>query len=708
MPQQHFLRRNRRYANGDFAHLPYLAYVDFEDYSLGTQVLLGGWFNGGTILTYAGGVGWEDFETSTLSNNTPPGPDYGWNGTGIVTGFQILTNPSSAFSTTGATVSFSVTTQGGLSPLSYQWQQSGVNMSNGGVVSGATTSTLTLTGLTAGYFGSSLYRCVITDAQGTILTSTAASLTDLVADWVARVVANGGASPSAGTQAALATFIMSCASDGTLSLLKSFCFFPADSLTAAITPVLVGGGNDPWTNSGFVSGDLDMNGLKGNGSSNYLNTGLIPGTVFSSDANGGLSVYAYTGNNLGSIELGCEGSGYNINSFHMYVDWSDGVTYCDIFGASGGRMSASNSAWRGFVTGNRTASNAASLYKANSLTTFAAINSIATASDQTRSTTRPVFCFAVNSNGTAGVYSSKRLSFAAVHDGLDSTQASNFYTRVYQLRKDLHGGYVYLEGTDVIDDWALRVVANGGAAPSGGTITALKTFMSGLVTDGLDTKILAMNCFVSDSLTAAITPQIVRGLTQLDPWTNHNFVSGDLTVNGLIGNASNKYLETGFNPATSGFSNLTLGYYAYSLSGAGVSAISLSCSDASHYFQTVDKYSDGKGYFFDNQNGIAVNSPPAVGGFYVQNRVSSTDHRAWFANSGNAFAQIGSTDTNAFGAYPSYAMMAFANNGAGTIQQYSGDRLSFAFVAQQMSSTNLSNLYSRVQTLRTSLGGGYV
>jgi hypothetical protein len=435
MPQLHFLHRNRRYANGDFAELPYLAFEDFESLTLGAPAILNGWLFGGKVITYAGLVAYEDYETSTLSGTTPPGPDIGWPAAGIITGMIFTTQPTSVFSATGGSATFTVAVQGGLSPITYQWQKSGVNLSNGGSISGATTATLTITGIVSGDFATNAYRCVVTDAQGTSLNSNAVSLVDTVSDWATRVVANGGASPSAATQTALTTFITGCISDGTFSLIKSFCFFPPDSLTAAITPVLVGGGNDPWT--------------------------------------------------------------------------------------------------------------------------------------------------------------------------------------------------------------------------------------------------------------------------------NHNFVSGDLTVNGLIGNASNKYLETGFNPATSGFSNLSLGYYTYSLSSAGVTSVPLSCSDASRYFQMTEKYSDGKAYIYDNQNGVVINSPPGAG-FYAQNRISSTDHRAWFANSSNAFAQIGATDTVAFGAYPNLATMVFANNAAGVIQQYSGNRLSFVFLGKSMTSTDLSNLYSRVQTLRTSLGGGYV
>ena len=50
------------------------------------------------------------------------------------------------------TVTFNVGALGS-TPLDYQWQFNGANMTNGGNVSGATTATLTLTSVQAGHAG---------------------------------------------------------------------------------------------------------------------------------------------------------------------------------------------------------------------------------------------------------------------------------------------------------------------------------------------------------------------------------------------------------------------------------------------------------------------------------------------------------------------------------------------------------------------------
>ena len=70
----------------------------------------------------------------------------------------------------GSDVTFSVTATG-TKPLSYQWQKDGVNLSDGGSISGATTATLTITGVMESDEGG--FRCVVTNIAGTNISDTA-------------------------------------------------------------------------------------------------------------------------------------------------------------------------------------------------------------------------------------------------------------------------------------------------------------------------------------------------------------------------------------------------------------------------------------------------------------------------------------------------------------------------------------------------------
>ncbi len=97
------------------------------------------------------------------------------------TAASISSQPSDVTTCAGNNASFSVT-GGGSGPLSYQWQASTGgcagpwnNISNGGIYSGATTATLSITGVILGTYG---YRCVITgNCAPLTVTSNCATLT---------------------------------------------------------------------------------------------------------------------------------------------------------------------------------------------------------------------------------------------------------------------------------------------------------------------------------------------------------------------------------------------------------------------------------------------------------------------------------------------------------------------------------------------------
>lgn len=82
--------------------------------------------------------------------------------------------PASQAVCAGAAVSISVTASGS-PPLTYRWRKGGMNLSDGGSISGATTAMLSIDPTTAGDSGS--YDVVVTDGFGQPLASSAATLT---------------------------------------------------------------------------------------------------------------------------------------------------------------------------------------------------------------------------------------------------------------------------------------------------------------------------------------------------------------------------------------------------------------------------------------------------------------------------------------------------------------------------------------------------
>lgn len=106
---------------------------------------------------------------------------------------DITTSPANHTKIEGQSVSFSVTSVGG-STLLYQWHKDGADLADGGNISGATSSTLSISNLTTADAGN--YWVTVTDNKGS-LDSAHASLTVLTALQAANYVSDPGFEDSA-------------------------------------------------------------------------------------------------------------------------------------------------------------------------------------------------------------------------------------------------------------------------------------------------------------------------------------------------------------------------------------------------------------------------------------------------------------------------------------------------------------------------------
>lgn len=215
-----------------------------------------------------------------------------------------------------------------------------------------------------------------------------------------------------------------------------------DDLACFTTPLIIGVGRNQWINNGFVSGDLTINGLIGNGSSKYLQTGIIPSTTFGA-ANAGLSVYvpiAYVAANAGS-DFGAADGGFT-DTIEVGPTVGGNTAYWASFNYGSGAVTYANSAgFVGFFSGNRTGSAATNLYLASSTHAFASAASGSSSGGTLSGLTYELMCFARNFAGTANQFSAHRVSFWAAHDGLVSSDCQNFYNAVQQMKVDQGGGY---------------------------------------------------------------------------------------------------------------------------------------------------------------------------------------------------------------------------------------------------------------------------
>lgn len=270
-----------------------------------------------------------------------------------------------------------------------------------------------------------------------------------VLDWIRRVRDVGVTDfvPETNTFRALNNFCAGMDAYGLVSKVKAINCFVPDNITASFVPLYANYGSSSWENWGFVPSDLTINGLKGDGVAKHLRTGIIPSIAMPNVNSGGLSVYTVEGNNLGAIELGGFGSSYTSDTFNIYVDWTDGNTYWDCYGATlnRGRCYGYNSGWNGFTSGNRYASTASYVARGGSQT-YGQLQILATSNGTSDSglSTYQLFCMTAASNqspGSVAYYSEKRISFAAVHEGFPPGECLQFFNLVHTMRQEMGGGY---------------------------------------------------------------------------------------------------------------------------------------------------------------------------------------------------------------------------------------------------------------------------
>jgi hypothetical protein len=270
----------------------------------------------------------------------------------------------------------------------------------------------------------------------------------------------------------------------------------------------------------------------------------------------------------------------------------------------------------------------------------------------------------------------------------------------------------------VVPDWVSRVIANGGATPSANTQSALNTFVTTLK-GGANVwgKILSCNVVAPDNLIAARTPFIKGVGTGNDPWTNNNFVLADLTVNGLVGNGTNKYMDTGLIGDTLGMLTNSSGLVVYVSADDATGTqgeIGVYNAGGTNAFTGLNSHTNATltfGNLYRTDTGKVNWTPPASpAGFYSLQRTGATTLNIYFASSGQAHGSLANDATTPIGAPPhNFSLIAWANgNGAGGAQDFTKKRLSFVAVTLGLSSADDATLFNAVQALRTAFGGGFV
>lgn len=260
--------------------------------------------------------------------------------------------------------------------------------------------------------------------------------TSFATNWANRVETNGGVRPADATIAALDTFYATLVASNIVNKMKVVNCYAADNLTACLTPLIVGAGYDPWRNTNFVAGDLTTNGLVGDGATKFLDTGFE--TTNSLPSNLGVTLYIETGNNNNEAESGAwDGGALNGYSLQVY----GGSIYWDSpYSSANGRVTGAYANFSGYLSGNRIANNDSRIFQASSTSNHVQIfaTQVNVVGDVDGG---HWYIHAFNSSSTPLYFSTKRISFVAIHDGLTLNESYAFFTAIQTMRTALGGGW---------------------------------------------------------------------------------------------------------------------------------------------------------------------------------------------------------------------------------------------------------------------------
>ena len=261
-------------------------------------------------------------------------------------------------------------------------------------------------------------------------------------DWASRVTANGG-TVSSTTLAAVDKFCRDI--DATSGLraailrLNLFCGNSDASLNAVRTPLYLSGsfggatiGNTTDTNVNFAQADYQETGsgggLKGNGSTKYLNTGFNYNSLASAN-NTHLSASATGIETTGDIMLMGSylfpGDANSLQTLFVLDAWSSAGGRG--FRSTGSQITlfSTSATAEGHMIGTRTANNAAVCYRdgVSAVSNNTAVTASATAA-------RPTLIFAAMNGTTVGNYTAARLRMYSIGNGLTAAQALAFSNAV--------------------------------------------------------------------------------------------------------------------------------------------------------------------------------------------------------------------------------------------------------------------------------------
>ena len=305
---------------------------------------------------------------------------------------------------------------------------------------------------------------------------------------------------------------------------------------------------------------------------------------------------------------------------------------------------------------------------------------------------------------------------AAIHDGLTVTECSNFWNAVNTCRLALGGGT-----GEPVYSWAARIANLDGSTIGTTTSNAVRNFVAGLYTDGIAYKMVVVNPIAPDNLTAARVPVIWQA--GLNVWTNVNYAASNLTVNGLAGTLTTKYLNTSISPLA--LNNASMRGFTSNSAGINILIHNVPFATNVHDFATTGtaansifgiEYPAAGTYNYyawkfvnSGTDFVSVSAPSTNFATFASGNRTANNAIAlyWVTNGVHAVAVSGTgAQTGNVATMTNLVLGAFWNTGANAAQSFSNRRISFVSVNSGLTQTQSSNLYVRVNAMRIALGGG--
>jgi hypothetical protein len=418
------------------------------------------------------------------------------------------------------------------------------------------------------------------------------------------------------------------------------------------------------------------NGILGNGTNGYGDTFLANNVMAQNDAH--ISLYSRTEANAAAYDMG-SWDGSNFGSF-IRARTSGNFQHTI---NSGTYSVVANSDGRGFYLVSRKNNTSITGYK----NTTPYLNTFVTSISNITTSFKILRIGEYNNE-----YSPRNLAFASIGDGLNDTEAANFYTAVQAFQTTIGRSI----GTQTVSDADAQAFVTNAGIVDQVEANAINNLVIGMKADGLWTKIKAVYPFVGGTSTS--TSYNLRNTAQYQISWNGGWTWNS---NGVTGNGVNGWGNTGLVPNSALTLNSThQSLYIRNTGNLGVDDFGSATNGTTSLMRMIVKNSGTNDHFIDHY-AVAQRITGTVAdstGFFVVSRENSTSLK-----SKRNDVSLGTNTNSNTGTLPTHALYLGALNNIGTAVNYTARNYAFASAGDGLSDTDMTNLRNRVVTFQTAL-----